>query len=357
MRNLECRYHGRCSGCNWIDFEIKTQKDQKLTLLEGHFPSHEIKWVDCGFEHLRDRVDLTWTEGKLGLFSLGENREIVDLEICPMMSTPLSNWYQVYRTRKPAIHRGSVRLRVAPDGTRGVWLDFANVDVKALFDERDYLTWLSSQAIVEIGQRKKRLEWVDGQPKLKDPILFPWFETYTVGDKVIPLYGVVAGFSQTGFGANRMLVEEVCAQANATGSKEWLELFAGNGNFALAIAGSGKKVTAVEFDSIAVAGLKQSAELSQIAVEVLQRDLYRKIELPSASGWLVDPPRSGLKELLNLIEEHRPPALIYVSCWSESFLIDKETLEGLGYKLTSVAAVDQFIHSAHLEWVTTFKLG
>src|SRR5207248_3100271 len=144
-------------------------------------------------------------EMRLGLYGMG-SREVVDLQECPMMTEPLENWFKEFHKRAPPIKKGSVRLRVSPQGERGVWLDFANQDVKKLFDEKTYLQWLSENAFVEIGQRRKALVWRDGQPKLVDPVLKPWFETYDANLQAIPLYGPVGGFSQTGFAANRELV-------------------------------------------------------------------------------------------------------------------------------------------------------
>ncbi|MBX3020195.1 MAG: hypothetical protein KF799_00840 [Bdellovibrionales bacterium] len=332
-----------------------------MKLAELKALSKEIAFADTPSLGLRDRVDLIWEDGRLGLYALAK-REVLDLENCAMMSPALEAFFKAYRERKPPVRKGSVRLRVSPTGARGVWLDFANQDVKTLFDEKTYLQWLSSMAFVEIGQRRKALVWRDGAPKLTDPILQPWFETYDANMRSIPLYGPVGGFSQAGFVANRALVSEVARQVEASGLSDWVELFSGNGNFALALAARGKRVTAVELDSFAIQGLERSkAERPELALEVQRADAYLKAKtLPALKGrgLLVDPPRAGLRQVLDwLAEGERPQALVYVSCFTDVFVQEAEKLRQLGYKLEQLRGVDQFPHSAHAEWIALFTFA
>jgi 23S rRNA (uracil1939-C5)-methyltransferase len=361
---LQCKLAGKCGGCPSAlrDFapEAKSANVRKA------FPSAEIRFAPSG--RVRDRVDLIWENSqrkmRLGLYQMapapGEVPHIIDLEECPMMTEPLERWLKVFRQKAPPIaHKGSVRLRVSPSGERGVWLDFANVDVKTLFAEKSYLEWLSKEAFVEIGQRRKALTWREGQPKLVDPVLKPWFETYGARGEAIPLYGPVGGFSQAGFAANRALVGAVTELVTLSGETNWLELFAGQGNFALALAARGLQVEAFELDALAVAGLTKSAEERQLKIRVGTLDVYlqaKKIPEFKNRALLVDPPRAGLREVLAQMEHSElPRAIVYVSCFEESFLADSARLEALGFRAEAVLGVDQFPFSPHMEWVTLFS--
>jgi 23S rRNA (uracil1939-C5)-methyltransferase len=268
-----------------------------------------------------------------------------------MMSPRLEAFFHEYRSRKPPIAKGSVRLRVSPSGERGVWLDFANNDVKNLFEEKEYLRWLSSLAFVEIGQRRKHLVWKEGAPKLADPELRPWFETYGPGGEAIPLYGPVGGFSQAGFEANRALVGAVISLAQEAGAKDWLELFCGNGNFTLALAAAGMNVEAIEMDPLALEGLQRNLPAN---VKISRADVYlqsKKLPPVGGRGLLVDPPRAGLRELLGVLESgEKPPVIIYVSCFTDSFLSDLSRLDSLGYRRSNLVGINQFPHSPHAEW-------
>jgi len=353
---LDCPYSGVCGGCSWAGRPLDQQNQTKLDEVRALFPKARLVYAPEA--RVRDKVDLVWEDGRLGLYK-SSAREIMDLESCVMMSRPLEDFFKEYRSRRPPIKKGSVRLRISPTGAKGVWLDFANQDVKTLFDEREYLHWLSSIAFVEIGQRRKHLVWKEGEPKLVDPELRPWFETYGSDGTAIPLYGPVGGFSQSGFAANRALVGAVTGLVKESGMRDWVELFCGNGNFTLALASLGLNVEAVEMDELALAGLQKSEPAAN--VKVSRADVYLKSKtLPSLEGrgLLVDPPRAGLREVLSVLEEgNLPAAILYVSCFTESFLNDVARLEKLGYLRDELLSVNQFPHSPHSEWVTLLTRG
>lgn len=350
-----CSVLGRCGGCAWGLRPLEEQRREKADVLHQLGPATFAELPDLG---LRDRVDLVWEDDRLGLYELHERR-VLDLPTCPVLSPKLNAFLARYRERRPPIRKGSVRLRVSPQGLFGAWLDFANQDVKTLFEERSYLRWLSDFAAVEIGQRRKRLYWEADRPRLADPQLEPWFETYDAEFKPIPLFGAIGGFTQAGFEANRALVREVSAAVARSGVREWTELFCGNGNFALALAARGYRVHATELDRLALEGLERSRQAHpEWDVRVNRLDAYLKTrELPdlTGQGLLVDPPRAGLREVLEAIERGaKPRALVYVSCFAEVFREEAQRLQALGYKLQSLVGVDQFAHSPHTEWIALF---
>ena len=366
---MECSKFGQCGGCPLGGTPYQQQLESKALFVQDQL-GVRATLLSPGESGLRDRIDLVWDvqPGKppvLGLYQLNqrEGRQLVDIDTCPMLSAPMEAWLKDYRQKVPPIGLGTVRLRVAPGGQRGAWLDFANVDVKALFEEVEYLKWLSNLAIVEIGQRRKRLVWKEDRPKLVDAELFPWFETYGEKNKPIPLYGVIGGFTQVGLTSNKMLVQQVVSAAQKSGSKEWVELFCGSGNFSLAIASHGLSVMAYENDELAVQALKRSKlENSIDHLQIERVDVYHqpnKIASLGSKGLLVDPPRSGLGKSLSwlgaLPAGGRPKTLIYVSCFSDTFVSDAKQLAELGFKLVELCGVDQFPQSSHMEWIGSFQ--
>jgi len=353
--DFTCNYLGRCGGC-----PSPQLSDERLAYVRALFAEAQVVFArESG--QIRDRVDLTWQqfdgEMRLGLYALG-SRDVLDLAECPLMTPALGAFYREFRSRAPlGVRKGSVRLRVSPQGDRGVWLDFSNEDIKNLFIDKSYLKWLSSIAFVEIGQRRKALHWVEDQPKLRDPELRGWFETYDAQGGAIPLFGPVGGFSQVGFACNQALTATVCEAVAQAGVPSWLELFGGNGNFSLALASRGYAVQMVELDALALQGLERSLELRpDLTVEVTRWDVYRGFKPNlSGKGLLVDPPRSGLREMLSHLSELgplRPSALVYVSCFTETLMSDLNQLVKMGYQVKSMKGVDQFPNSPNIEWVT-----
>ncbi|MCB0365019.1 MAG: class I SAM-dependent RNA methyltransferase [Bdellovibrionaceae bacterium] len=373
MSEFDCSIAERCSGCPWhaIPYADQGQKkaNELLELLKQQeiHPLIEPKMISPGPQGLRDRVDLVIMQqdgrATIGLYRPGK-KTVADMNSCPQMSPALQDWFQTFRQNLPAITKGSVRLRVAPDGTRGVWLDFANIDVKILLDEGGWLRSLMELAIVEVGQRKKRLVEVDGRLKLQDPEFFPWFETLHPQGSPIPLYSSIATFTQPGFEANRALVGEVLSAVGQLEGRRWLELFCGIGNFTLPLAASGLEVTAFEVDRLALNGLEKSQGSigGDLDLHIIAGNAYRIAGLPPLhdyDGILVDPPRSGLKNVLQHLQNHlqpaRPAYLVYVSCYTPALVQDLKVLVDLGYSITAISGVDQFPQTPHCEWVVTLR--
>lgn len=372
---FRCEYASRCSGCGWhqtryeqqiskkIEGFAKAWKQAGLPLLD--FQPVFVSLGECG---LRDRVDLI-IDNRSGIQKIGmfdqEHKEIVDLANCAQLSAPLQKWYEEFRKVKWPIQRGSVRLRVSPDGDKGVWLDFANVDVKVLLDEKSILENLLQLATVEIGQRRKILVQIDQQLKLIDPIFKPWFETY-IGHELrpLPLLCSIGGFTQPGFKANMELIKEVARLISQFKIKKVAEFGSGIGNFTLPLASLAESVDAFEIDRLACSALEENLRSTHFLekVKIHQGDFQnlnerRNFNPAQFDAIFVDPPRSGLKSFLDpLFQSPTVPAnFIYISCFPESFCFDAKRLYERGYQLKSVTIIDQFPQTAHAELVSYFS--
>lgn len=373
---LTCSYASICSGCDWLLKPASEQRELKLAAFRevwhrtlgstADLPS-TIDFVETTLGASRDRVDLmidrrSGTQ-KVGLFDRFRTG-LVDLQGCPQLSPSLESWFQEFRQIQFPVQRGSVRLRVAPDGTRGAWLDFANVDVKTLLDERNVLNQLRELAIVEIGQRRKRLVEKEGRLKLEDPVLAPWFETVAFDGRRIPLYSTIGTFTQPGFGVNAALVNEVLQTLSAVNFKTVAEFGSGIGNFTLPLALKAERVEAYEIDTLALESLKRTLSEQNCTEKVaihsgnFQGDKALAIDFTGIDVLFVDPPRSGLGKFIEpletLEESMRPKAVLYVSCFGESFAEDARKLLSLKYKAARVSLIDQFPQSRHYEIVSLF---
>jgi 23S rRNA (uracil1939-C5)-methyltransferase len=299
----------------------------------------------------RDRIDFMISDGRYGLFDRFKTG-IVDLQGCPQLSANLEKWFQEFRSFQFPISRGSVRLRVSPSGLRGAWLDFANIDVKTLLDDGRVLReLLASGAIVEIGQRRKRLVEREGRLRLDDPVLEPWFETYVEGVPT-PLYCTIGSFTQPGFAVNRMLIEEVMELVPANGTRA-AEFGSGIGNFTLPLAARFSEVDAYEVDTLALEGLSR-VKPNGVTIHSgnYQGDKALALDFSQHEFMLVDPPRSGLMKFLEPLASAR--RLIYVSCFAESFASDSARLHSFGFRVEKATIVDQFPQSRHYEIVASF---
>lgn len=376
--SIPCDLAGVCGGCPWIGTPYGDQLDAKRERLRALWREVELapeaigepRIETVGEAGLRDRVDLAFrrdaTGTVLGLWDLDGSR-LVDQPECPQRSPRLDPWVRAFREDLPPLERASVRLRVAPDGTRGLWLDLANADAKRLLDEGDWLRRQQERAIVEMGQRRKRIVLRDGVPKLqRQPELHPWLQTWLgAEEQPAPLYGPVGGFTQPGLEANRALVRLVRDAIDRTGAGRWLEAGCGPGNLTLPLARDAERVVAVDTDPLALKGLLRTRDELGLAEHVetrkasMESAAIREL-LPGVEALLADPPRSGLRGLVDALAEvppaRRPRQLVYVSCFDRALARDAARLAELGYGLDAIAGLDQFPQSPHVEWVARFAL-
>jgi predicted RNA methylase len=164
------------------------------------------------------------------------------------------------------------------------------------------------------------------------------------------------------FQANRYLlsalVQAVLAQVPADG--DVLDLYAGVGLFALALAASGRDgITAVEGDRISGADLvangRKCGDAVQVEIGAVERYLAQRQGVP-AGTLLVDPPRTGLsRDALRAVLSHRAPRIIYVSCDIATLARDVRQALDAGYALTHLEAFDLFPNTAHVETLAVME--
>ncbi len=425
---LTCLRSHECGGCAWIDQPYPIQRQQKVDHLTRCWsdakiqsPIPKIQYRPLQSGGLRDRVDLVIesrlqfsedlksmvpTEWRCGLtkrqldtmpVTIRPERSdglivdpivdrsvapivnqmvnrIVDLPECPQLSAALQTFLTDFRKIQIPVERGSVRLRVSPSGERGVWLDFANIDIKRLLEERTSLEHLQEVAFVEIGQKRKSLIEKDGQLKLGEPTLQPWFETYIEDDMggpevAVPLFTCIGSFTQPGFVANKALIHETLSflkvSAQSVPNKlRVIEFGSGAGNFTLPLASICASIDAYEVDELACEGLRQGARKAGLGerIRIHQGNWHfanNKADFSNVDAIVADPPRSGLKNFLNpltdLVAADRPAFFIYISCYADSFALDLKTLEGLDYVAEKVTIIDQFPQSPHFEIVSLLR--
>lgn len=355
---LTCAHASICSGCSHWGDPLKLQRQRKQTrfleLLRGRGlrEPRELIWADLPGHGLRDRLDFQIQEGRFGLWNKDRSR-IEDLFTCEQLSPQLKHWHEKFREFRFPVRRGSVRLRVNSRGDKGVWLDLANEDVKFLFDERETLERLSRIAeVVEIGQRRKRLVFENGAPKLlKDPHYHVWSETWIDGEP-LALKSRIGDFSQVGRETNRAIIQAL--ESVLPDSEHLVEFGSGTGNLTFPSAARCERVDAYEFDASAAAAfeinrasfgrLRPQAKL-QLRVGNFQN---QAAALSGVDTVLVNPPRSGVGDFLESLPGSHVERLVYMSCFPESMTADlAKTLAG--WNCEKLILIDQFPQTEHLE--------
>lgn len=177
----------------------------------------------------------------------------------------------------------------------------------------------------------------------------------------LPEFDVRVGFEPTDFiqinGAlNRAMVGRALEWLAPHPDERVLDLFSGLGNFSLPLGRRAKEVLAVEGDAGLVARGQKNARLNGLDnVQFKAVDLFDTREAPAwlKEGFdrvLLDPPRSGAREILPHVVAHRPKSILYVSCHPATLARDVGYLvQTADYRLNRVCVMDMFPHTAHVE--------
>jgi len=176
-------------------------------------------------------------------------------------------------------------------------------------------------------------------------------------------YTVTASdFWQVHRGAPDLLVREVLARVGD--AQRVLDLYAGAGLFAMALAASGRSVTAVEAaHGKGPASLERNVASYRDARAIIA-DTRRTLEQFARDGEdltdatvVLDPPRSGAKAAtIKALTALRPQRVVYVACDPVALARDTQDLLAAGYVLDSADAWDLFPMTHHVETIATFVL-
>jgi 23S rRNA (uracil1939-C5)-methyltransferase len=172
--------------------------------------------------------------------------------------------------------------------------------------------------------------------------------------------GALRRHAESFFQANRYLVPELVIavlDAVPTGGPV-VDLYAGVGLFAVALAGSGRReITAVEGDPASGADLEVNTAPWGSAVTAVSDSVERHLASspPRAGSLIVDPPRTGISnDAMRSILAWPAPRIAYVSCDAATMARDARRLLDGGFVLESLRAFDLFPNTPHVEALGVF---
>ena len=170
-------------------------------------------------------------------------------------------------------------------------------------------------------------------------------------------------FTQVNFDINKKMIALAIELLQLSKNDLVLDFFCGLGNFSLPLARHAKLVLGLELNNALVKAAKENAKLNNIEnAQFLECNLQTQ---DIAGSWLkqswnkvlLDPPRSGAKEILPLIASLKPSHILYVSCNPATLARDTDILvNDYNYKCKNLAVLDMFPNTAHVESMTLFTL-
>lgn len=192
-------------------------------------------------------------------------------------------------------------------------------------------------------------------------------ETLTVNGKSLHYRQTEGSFTQPNAGINQKMLTWAQEVAGVDKTRDFLELYCGNGNFSIALADQFRSVLATEISKSSVAsaqfnladngvencqiirmsseeftealtGVREFKRLQQQGIDLQQYDF---------STVLVDPPRAGLDDgTLALIARYE--RIMYISC-NPHTLADNLVQLAKTHQVHAVALFDQFPYTDHIE--------
>jgi len=168
-------------------------------------------------------------------------------------------------------------------------------------------------------------------------------------------------FIQINAAVNQAMIDLALELLDCQANDRILDLFCGIGNFSLPMARRGALVTGIEGDAEALLQARRNAQINGLeSCEFYCADLFQPV---LAGDWakqrfdkmLLDPPRSGAENIVELIQQWRPRRIVYVSCDLATLSRDALALSQRGYTLTKAGIMDMFPHTQHAEAIALFE--
>lgn len=165
-------------------------------------------------------------------------------------------------------------------------------------------------------------------------------------------------FIQVNGAINEALVARAIELLEPDAHSRVLDLFCGLGNFTLALARRAAHVVGVEGEATLIERARGNARRNGLANTEFHVGNLAVAPAPSGPAWLrqsyshvlLDPPRTGAREVLAAVAALAPQRLLYISCHPGSLARDLGVLvHEYGFTLEAAGAVDMFPHTAHME--------
>ncbi|WP_434358648.1 23S rRNA (uracil(1939)-C(5))-methyltransferase RlmD [Parasalinivibrio latis] len=354
-----CPHYAECGGCNLQHCDHDAQVSHKqavladlMNKLAGASATQDAPLTSSPLGYRR-RARLSLRVGKDGALQMGFRRRgadnIVDVEVCPVMSQPLQALLEPLRKLFGSL-RGRRVLGHAElaEGAYGVVL-LVRTTKALVVDDVVSLTGFAENAGITlyIHQGNDAPVRVSGnQP------------AYNLGE--LSLAFEPTDFIQVNGSVNEKMVAQALAWLDVQPDDRVLDLFSGVGNFSLPLAEIASAVVGVEgVDEMVERAAANARRNRQENVAFYQANLE---ELPHSAPWtkekftkvLLDPARAGAAGAMEFVAQLRPERIVYVSCNPATLSRDSQQLLSAGYKLEKLGMLDMFPHTGHLESMALF---
>jgi 23S rRNA (uracil1939-C5)-methyltransferase len=371
-----CPVFGICGGCHLQHLSYSDQLAEKeeifagLLCRSGRVERDRIEAIAPAPELFgyRSRVQLkvrcSGNEPQIGFYRAGSHRVVNIPDKCAVAHPQINRLISSLRSVLAAFPEGEkipeIDVAVGGDGRTELVIHYIGKRTEEIcrhFWESRHS--LGADAIFLQSGRKTTLQKIAGgdSPALSYMVPGPP-ATDPSGYRLEFSNG---GFSQVNYQQNRTLIGIVNSWAGLTGSERVLDIYCGNGNFSLPLAGNAAHVLGVEDSRPSITSARRNCAAYDVKNISFQcADAVSAIKRLVSAGdkfdlVFLDPPRTGAAEVVWLIPALQPRAIIYVSCDPATLARDIGTLIKSGYEVIKSRPVDMFPQTYHMESVTLLE--
>jgi len=364
----KCAAFGVCGGCSLQHLSHEKQIVYKQQSLldnfhkQGHVSPDEvlkpIESPEWGYR-FKARLGVKYVKAKKRVyigFREKHSRYLANMDVCEVLDQRIGKNLNIIADAigKLSCFNKIAQIEVAFSET-GCGLVFRNL-VELTDDDKEILKNLAEQKDYHVYLQPKGPKTVT--------LLYPEKSelSYSLTDYDVRLVHLATDFTQVNPYINPLMIKQALALLQPETTDNILELYSGIGNFTLPIARSANSVVAVEGEKSLVDRANENAKRN--GIDNVEYHVANLMEDTQGLPWLrdktynkvlLDPPRSGAKEMVETIAKLKPERIVYVSCNPSTLARDTDVfVNSYGYKLEKAGVIDMFPHTAHVESIALF---
>lgn len=333
-----CPYASLCGGCTYDIISYQDSLEYKKELMKELFLKNNIILENLDIVpsipslNYRNKITLKVNNKHFGYYK-NESHEFVKIKNCLLASSPIQNFLEDFSLLN--LEEGEIMIR--SNDNQELLLSITSEDQVNILEE---LT--TKHKIAGIVWNNKCVYGLPYFFEKRDGLIY----------KVR-----YSSFFQVNRDIASKIKEEVVNSFKE--NDEVLDLYCGVGFFSLPLAKKVKKVTGIEYNSLAIVDAIYNASLNNIENTQFHAGKVEDI-LDKISGTynkvVVDPPRAGLnKKVVEEILNHRYEEVLYISCNPFTLVRDLKLLVN-HYNIKKITLYDMFSYTSHVECVTLLCL-
>ena len=367
--NPGCEYFSVCGGCSLQHMHSEAQIQHKETVLfeqlkhiGGVEPADKLMPITgqvWGYRHkARLGVKYVFKKGKVLVGFREKNKPyIAEIDHCevlhPTIGKNLLALKELINSLDIKSEIPQIEVAVGDDGAMIVIRHLVGLSA----EDRVKLAQFESTYNISVLLQGNHAETIVPLAENGADSLVYTLEEYGIDFRFSPL-----DFTQINFKINREMIARVIQLLQPAKTEHLLDLFCGMGNFTLPLAKHAAFVTGIEGMASLVEKARMNAVRNNIDNVAFQKsNLYAAvIKEEFVNGKfdkvLMDPPRSGAKEIIEQMNFDNVHRLVYVSCNPATLARDSGILVNQrGFKLVSAGVMDMFPHTTHVESIAVFE--